>query len=461
MAPYNPQLGNTVTPILGLILSLYEDQEHREYDNNWGILDSKVNGGLAFSGVAPIFGQVLTATLVGGVLTAVWTTPSSGGGGVSSFNGRVGAVTPLTSDYSGVFDPLGAAAAAIVTSEAFATAAVGTETSRALAAEALLQPLSQKGAANGYASLNASGVIPSSQLPPIALTQTYVVGSQAAMLALPSVVGTVAVRTDLSETFILQSSPASTLGNWVMLEFPAAAVTSVNGYTGTVSLAFTDLSSHPTTLAGYGITNALPNTTVLPITIAAIPHQFLTSYSSGTGLFTQAALAIGDIPSLTSLYDVAGSAAVAQSNAEAFTVAQGYISSVSPALTGTPTAPTAAANTDNTQIATTAYADNSAATGGGKLQTARSVATAFTQGGVVGPILVTFATPFADNNYTFSATVTGQETAPGTPTITQFPSVGISYTTFQATAGVGLKFWVANNDSIAHTGVINVIAWHD
>jgi hypothetical protein len=243
------------------------------------------------------------------------------------------------------------------------------------------------------------------------------------MLALPNIVGEIAVRTDVSETFILQSNPASTLGNWVQL-LSAASVVSVNGYTGVVSLAFTDLSSHPTTLAGYGITNALPNTTVLPITIAAIPHQFLTSYSSGTGSFTQAALAVGDIPSLTSLYDTAGSAAVAQSNAEA-------------------------------------YAANAAATGGGKLQTARSVATAFTQGGVVGPILVTFATPFADNNYTVSATVTAEEVAPGTPTFTQFPSVGISYTKFQATAGVGLKFWVANNDSIAHTGVINVIAWHD
>jgi hypothetical protein len=39
---YNNQLGNNVTPNLGLILSQYDDQEHREYNNNWGILDQTI-----------------------------------------------------------------------------------------------------------------------------------------------------------------------------------------------------------------------------------------------------------------------------------------------------------------------------------------------------------------------------------------------------------------------------------
>jgi hypothetical protein len=66
---------NSQTPILGLAVSLFELTE------NWNMLDASINGGIPFSGTAPISGQVLTATLVGGVLTAVWTTPSGGGGG--------------------------------------------------------------------------------------------------------------------------------------------------------------------------------------------------------------------------------------------------------------------------------------------------------------------------------------------------------------------------------------------
>ena len=94
-------------------------------------------------------------------------------------------------------------------------------------------------------------------------------------------------------------------------------------------------------------------------------------------------------------------------------------------------------------------------------KTVRSVATSFTQGGVTGPIALTFATPFADNNYTVSVTVLGDEVAPGTPTVTQNPSVGIEYTTLQTSVGAGVNVWITNNDSIAHTGIIHVVAIHD
>jgi hypothetical protein len=94
---YNSQLGNTTTSVFGLILSLYDDQEHREYNYNWQILNASVNGGLLFNGVAPISGQVLTAEFVGSppVLQASWQTPSGGGGGVTSVFGSVGVITTL------------------------------------------------------------------------------------------------------------------------------------------------------------------------------------------------------------------------------------------------------------------------------------------------------------------------------------------------------------------------------
>ena len=66
----------------------------------------------------------------------------------------------------------------------------------------------------------------------------WVVGTQAAMLALSSaVIGDVCVRTDIAETFVLSALPATTLGNWVQLLFPTGAVSSVDGLVGAVSLA--------------------------------------------------------------------------------------------------------------------------------------------------------------------------------------------------------------------------------
>jgi hypothetical protein len=52
---------------------------------------------------------------------------------------------------------------------------------------------------------------------PIAITDTFVVGSQEEMLALVAQRGDVAIRTDLGETFILKTDPATVLANWVEL----------------------------------------------------------------------------------------------------------------------------------------------------------------------------------------------------------------------------------------------------
>ena len=100
----------------------------------------------------------------------------------------------------------------------------------------------QKGAASGIASLDGSGLIPTGQLPALAITETSVVVSQAAMLALTAQVGDVAVRTDVNKSFILTASPASTLGNWQELLTPTDAVLSVDGNTGAISLSGTYLN---------------------------------------------------------------------------------------------------------------------------------------------------------------------------------------------------------------------------
>ena len=119
--------------------------------------------------------------------------------------------------------------------------ALKASTSDLTAGLALKIDASQKGAANGVATLNASGIIPSSQLPPVTLSSTSVVGSDTEMIALTgAIVGSIAVRTDVNKNYVLSALPASTLGNWVELLTPAAPVQAVNGYTGSVNLTKTD-----------------------------------------------------------------------------------------------------------------------------------------------------------------------------------------------------------------------------
>lgn len=91
--------------------------------------------------------------------------------------------------------------------------------------------------------LDADGKLADSVIPKVAITNTWVVASQAAMLALSNAQeGDVAVRTDLNKSFILKTAGYATLANWQELLTPTDSVTSVNGSTGAVTI----------TLAGLG-----------------------------------------------------------------------------------------------------------------------------------------------------------------------------------------------------------------
>jgi hypothetical protein len=90
--------------------------------------------------------------------------------------------------------------------------------------------------------LNSSGKLADSVVPKIAMTNTFVVASQTAMLGLSTAQeGDVAVRTDLNKSFILKAAPYSTLANWQELLTPTDSVTSVNGSTGAVTVTLADL----------------------------------------------------------------------------------------------------------------------------------------------------------------------------------------------------------------------------
>lgn len=75
-------------------------------------------------------------------------------------------------------------------------------------------PAAAKAAANGVASLDSTSKIPVAQLPPLAITDTFPVANQAAMLALTAERGDVASRLDNGRDYILLAEPASTLANW-------------------------------------------------------------------------------------------------------------------------------------------------------------------------------------------------------------------------------------------------------
>ena len=105
--------------------------------------------------------------------------------------------------------------------------------------------LTEKAAVNGVATLDGSGKIPVGQIPALSFGSVDVLNSEAAMLALTgAVVGSTVIRTDVSKSFVLGATPASTLANWKEILSPTStAVQTVNGVAGpNVTLTKTDLS---------------------------------------------------------------------------------------------------------------------------------------------------------------------------------------------------------------------------
>ena len=83
--------------------------------------------------------------------------------------------------------------------------------------------------------LDGSGKLDTSILPSLAITETFVVNSQSAMLALTAQTGDVAIRTDLNKTFILSTNNPGTLADWKEMLTPTDLVLSVAGLTGAIS----------------------------------------------------------------------------------------------------------------------------------------------------------------------------------------------------------------------------------
>jgi hypothetical protein len=175
-----------------------------------------------------------------------------------------------------------------------------------------------------------NGKISPDSLPALATTETFVVASQAQMLALTAQRGDMAVRTDGTGTFILQGENPATLANWVRLNSPdsvAGGVQTVNDLPGpNVFLVATNIPFQPTGgLVGANIQAAIAEldskklsanqninvtgdvtgsgSTAITLTLATIPGLSTGTYTkvavNSKGLVTAAGvLAAADIPTI-------------------------------------------------------------------------------------------------------------------------------------------------------------------
>lgn len=169
----------------------------------------------------------------------------AGSSAVTSVNTQTGTVVLDAGDVGA--DPSGTAAAAV----AGHLAAVDPHADRAFTTTAIANhsgaadPHGDRAYTNAGLAAKADlvgGVIPTSQLPGLAITDVFVVASQAAMLALTAERGDVAIRTDSGRTYVLATDVPGVLANWK--EIPAVGVlTSVNGQQGIVVLGYADVGA--------------------------------------------------------------------------------------------------------------------------------------------------------------------------------------------------------------------------
>lgn len=115
---------------------------------------------------------------------------------------------------------------------------------------------SQKGIPDGITPLGSDLKIPAIYLPSIAITNTYVVSSEAEMLNLSANTGSVAIRSDINTSFILREGSPTLLSNWNEILTPAQ-VSSVNGQIGSVTLTTDNIAQGVNNIyfPGFGLTN--------------------------------------------------------------------------------------------------------------------------------------------------------------------------------------------------------------
>lgn len=127
-----------------------------------------------------------------------------------------------------------------------------------------------KGVSNGLASLDATGKIPTTQLPALAITDVYVVATITARDALTAQTGDVAKVTDAGAGYPMTYIYDGTV--WVDIQ-ESSDVISVNGLTGVVSLTSVEVpysSSEVPTAPTFGTSNVQSAITALDTAVSAL-----------------------------------------------------------------------------------------------------------------------------------------------------------------------------------------------
>lgn len=96
-------------------------------------------------------------------------------------------------------------------------------------------------AAGNVPVLDSDGKLNTSVIPALAISEPYTVKSEEEMLALDCQRGDVAIRTDVTKTYILAGDDPSDIDNWVQFLSPTGDVVSVNGKVGIIELSTDDV----------------------------------------------------------------------------------------------------------------------------------------------------------------------------------------------------------------------------
>jgi hypothetical protein len=89
-------------------------------------------------------------------------------------------------------------------------------------------PNTDRGVPGGVATLDlATGRLAPSQVPAIAVTETFNVSSEVAMLALPAQTGDFAIRSDINKTFVLAGATPTNIANWQEIIVPTPSLTAL------------------------------------------------------------------------------------------------------------------------------------------------------------------------------------------------------------------------------------------
>lgn len=141
-----------------------------------------------------------------------------------------------------------------------------------------------------------AGLIPTSQLPPLAINEVFTPANQTARLLLTAQRGDMAIQVDNGVTYVLASDSPSTNADWKVVS-AAGAVNSVAGKTGTVSLVKADVglgSVDNTSDASKPVSTAMQTALNLKVTLPADPNaDRILFWDDSTGTVTWLSLGTG------------------------------------------------------------------------------------------------------------------------------------------------------------------------